>query len=130
MKLICPLFGITLVSMASLVKADWFANFFDGQWILRPPLPLPISLTFIPFQMKTAASTAERASASVTLAAWRRLAAVRSTYPTMAFSMTITASSSLTVRVAAVSRIQSRCIRTGIVYRSSTPMPLATDSST
>lgn len=42
MKLICPLVGFTLVSMASLVKADWFANFFDGQWIdslAAPPSP-------------------------------------------------------------------------------------------
>jgi hypothetical protein len=42
MKLSSPIIGITMVAMASLVKADWFANFFDGQWIdslSAPPSP-------------------------------------------------------------------------------------------
>jgi hypothetical protein len=39
MKFSSPIIGLTMVAMSSLVKADWFANFFDGQWIGSPSAP-------------------------------------------------------------------------------------------
>jgi hypothetical protein len=113
--------GFTLVAMASLVKADFYANFFDGECLLprsfphsqQPayhtphlfmdslnridyvsPCPTSYSLQSLTSNQTTAAaSTAEWASTSATLAASARPAAALSTCPTTVSWTTSTASS-------------------------------------